>query len=467
MNDEAIGEVTLALKNLIENCTTYAVNLYGPWEQSVPDTCINLFLYKLVENAQLKNMDWLGDRLNSVRIKSSPLSLDLYYLLTPFSNQPEEAHKMLGKVMLIFHENPILNNIHNSNFDADNPLHFKEDLATSFEKIKISLFPMDMEEMSKIWTMGDKHYKLSVAYHVSLVQLAPTVPAVPPGPPVQETGLRVTTISTPTISELNPCSGPVGSKLRIIGPNLGSSGFSTIVKIGDINITEFINDNGNDNEIKVIVPEELQKGPEQKVTVIRNGRESKPAIFRVSPWISLIKPQRGAMDNSEEAEAFPIEIHGHDFDFSDDVVVTLNIGNEKAEINLDESNEKLVKAYIPKSLQNGFHDIDLKFNDISTNKRIFEIQPLIENIDPTQGKVGDTIKINGQRLITIIENESQLGERIKIDVGKEMIISVVDDTSIPDQLTFNVPKLLGPGEYSVKVTVDGHESNIKSFEVIE
>ena len=459
MNNEAIGEVTVAIRNLLQQelGNDYQVSLCSPWEDFGTEKGVNLFLYRVEENSQWKNMDWQGDRSNPTKIRRPPLSLDLFYLLTPYAPRVTEAitdialtPRILGKAMQIIHENPVLNDIHDPYFDADKNEHFSEDLRNSFEKIKITFNPIDMEEMSKIWSMGDKSYRLSVAYHVSIVQIAPTVAARPVAAPVQETGLKVTTLALPLITKLNLSSGPVGTELHIIGQNLWLKGFRTMVRFGETSITDFIG--VTEDEIVLKVPDNLKKGPKQKITIVIDGRESKPELFRVSPWITSIKPQRGAVDTGD-THAVPIDIHGFDLQG----VVQLSIGGVALDLaDITVVSESLIKTRVPNTLGNGYYEIDLNVDGNSANKRTFEVVPLIVNITPSQGRAGDSIHINGQRLD---------GTEIRISVGPAVIIAPA--TANPNQISFDVPKTLSPGEYEVKITVDGHESNIETFEVVE
>lgn len=460
MNNEAIGDITIAVRNLLQAAmneldTGYKVTLYSPWENFGDDSGINLYLYKVAENPQWKNMDWPGDRTNPAKVSRPPLSLDLFYLLTPYAvketeEQTEVAlnHRLLGVAMHVLHENPVLNDIHNTFFDADNDEHFSENLRNSFEKIQVSLNPMDMEEMSRIWSMGDKDYRLSVAYHVSLVQIAPTI-QTKPAAPVQETSTEAVTFAPPLIAKLEPSSGPVGTELHIKGQNLKLKGFKTMVKVAETSITEFIR--ANDREIVLKVPHDLKQGPKQGITVFINNRESKPVLFYVSPWITSIRPQRGAVDTGNDISV-PIDIHG--FDFQSDVQISIG----EAAVSPDKItfvSENLIKTYVPNTLTNGLHEIDVKVNGNPANKRRFEVIPLIRSITPAQGKTGDLININGQRLH---------GTIIRIHFGPSVI--TIGENNNPDQISLKVPSLK-PGQYEVKVEVDGYESNIKTFEVIQ
>ncbi|MFX0194754.1 MAG: Pvc16 family protein [Candidatus Hodarchaeota archaeon] len=459
MNNEAIGAATVAIRNLLQNGlgTDYAVSLYSPWEDFGTAEGVNLFLYKVEENPQWKNMDWPGNRSNPTKIPRPPLSLDLFYLLTPYAPRVTETsadeaqtYKILGKAMQILHENPVLNDIRNPYFDADNDEHFSEDLRDSFEKIKITLNPIDTEEMSRIWSMGEKPYRLSVTYHVSLVQIAPTVPPKPIAAPIQETALTVTTFEPPLITELNPSSGPVGTQLHIIGVNVSLKGFRTLVRFGEASLTDFIS--ATEGEIVLTVPDDLKKGPEQKITVVIDGRESKPELFQVSPWVTSIKPQRGAID-SGDTHAVAIEIHGNNLQGA----VQISIGGAAIDPgDITVVSENLINTYVPKTLRNGHHDIDITVNGNAANKRTFEVTPLIKNIDPSQGRPGDTVQIKGQRL---------KGTKIGVSIGRSYIILGANTNST--RISFNIPKPLSAGKYEVKVTVDNHESNSRILEVRE
>jgi hypothetical protein len=459
MGNEAIGEVTVAIRNLLKQGlgNDYEVSLYSPWENFGNDKGVNLFLYRIKENAQWKNMDWPADRKNPKGIPRSPLSLELFYLLTPYAKKETPptadeatALRVLGAAMQILHENSVLNDVHNSFFDADNNANFSESLRDSYEKIKIYLDPINMEEMSKIWSMGEEAYRLSVSYRVSLVQIPPSVPAKVVAAPVQETGLEVTTYALPEITELSPTEGPVGTELTITGVNLYLKGFRTMVRFGDNSITDF--QSITEGKIVITVPDNIKKGPDQKITVNVDNRESKPQVFHVTPWISSIKPQRGAVDATDTHSA-PIKVHGYDLQGT----AVMSIGGvaiNPADITVVD--DKLIRSYVPNILGNGQHIIDLSINGDPTNKRTFEVTSLIESITPFQGYPGDSININGQRLD---------GTKIRISIGSSVITP--QSNANPTQISFDVPKTLKPGNYTVKISVDDYESNGKTFEVIE
>ncbi|NIM16425.1 MAG: hypothetical protein GTO45_30910 [Candidatus Aminicenantes bacterium] len=198
-----------------------------------------------------------------------------------------------------------------------------------------------------------------------MVQIEPVIPAVPAAAPVQEIGLKVTTLAPPVIAKLTPETGPVGTELHISGKNLWLKGLSTVVKVGGALIMDFVS--AAENKIVITIPPDLKQGPEQGITVLVEGRESNPALFFVSPWITSIKPLRGAVDTGDP-QALPIDIHGHGFQGA----VQVSIGGVSVG-SLDIVNENLIKTYVPNTLAKGHHIIDLQVDGNLANQRSFEV----------------------------------------------------------------------------------------------
>ncbi len=122
------------------------------------DKKLSLFLYQVTENAYLKNEELQS--LNTKKLKYPPLTLSLFYLVTPHTQNMDSDHIILGKVMQIFHDNSIL---------KGSILH--ENLVG--DELRLILSPLSMEELNKIWSVMSKTktYKLSVCYEVTPVAI--------------------------------------------------------------------------------------------------------------------------------------------------------------------------------------------------------------------------------------------------------------------------------------------------------
>ena len=82
------------------------ITLSSPEEIKKADEKLSLFLYQVTEDAYLKNEEM--QVVNSTKLKYPPLTLSLFYLVTPNTGNSVNDHRILGKVMQIFYDNTIL-----------------------------------------------------------------------------------------------------------------------------------------------------------------------------------------------------------------------------------------------------------------------------------------------------------------------------------------------------------------------
>lgn len=215
----AIGMVSEALRNLLDGemilTPKPTVTVLAP-DESGTEPRINLFLYKVLENPVLKNMDWQVKPGSPGQLVPPPLSLNLFYLMTAYKpNDPQTgnalAHEILGDAMRVFYENPIVP-----------PAYLPDGLMDSREQVKIMLNTLDLEELSKVWATFTKAFRLSVLYEVSVVQLDMLPESERP------MAQRVRRIGTPevgapykppVIENIAPMKRTAGSRLRVSGKN--------------------------------------------------------------------------------------------------------------------------------------------------------------------------------------------------------------------------------------------------------
>jgi len=119
---------------------------------------INLYLYQVLEHAFTKNQPKVPIDDNSVR--SPPLTLRLYYLLTPYASDPLSAHKVLGHAMRVFFDNGIV-------AEAD----LAESLRLATDHVSIVLLSTKLEDLTRIWNALQTPYRLSVCYEVRVVPI--------------------------------------------------------------------------------------------------------------------------------------------------------------------------------------------------------------------------------------------------------------------------------------------------------
>jgi Pvc16 N-terminal domain len=231
----AIAAVTATLRNLLEagiagkpEMNDVKVTALPPDKAREGTTTnqVNLFLYQTAIDGAWRNQDVPGPgQVTSAGARRPPLGLVLHYLLTAFgsgNNDGVRAHRVLGRAMSILHDHALLG-----------PQEIREalpdsDLAEQVERVRITLHPTSLDELSKLWTAFQTEYRLSVAYEASVVLLDSTLPATTPLPVLRrgtdDRGVIVVLGSLPRVDRLR-MPGPeptaeLGDTLTIAGRNL-------------------------------------------------------------------------------------------------------------------------------------------------------------------------------------------------------------------------------------------------------
>jgi hypothetical protein len=142
---------------------------------------INLFLYLVTPNAGWRNEGLPSrDVTGRLRLTNAPLALDLHYLLSVYSNGDLHAEILLGYAMQLLHEMPVLTRdairtALNPSPDVGTALPpalralVNSGLEDQIELIKLTPQYLNTEEMSKLWTAMQSHFRPTAAYTASVV----------------------------------------------------------------------------------------------------------------------------------------------------------------------------------------------------------------------------------------------------------------------------------------------------------
>ena len=193
------------------------------------DPRVNLFLYRVTENGHLQNQEIPG-RGSPGAFGHPPLSLNLHYLITTSGNvevrvdattlfDDTTAQFLLGSAMRVLHDVPIVTDTAMTVRPPSGKLLLHESLRDEFEHVKLTLEPLTLEDITKVWTALALRYRLSAAYVVNVVQIesrrrrtfprpvgkpaSATVPPLPTSPPAPGPMVYVLTIQTPTITDVS------------------------------------------------------------------------------------------------------------------------------------------------------------------------------------------------------------------------------------------------------------------------
>jgi hypothetical protein len=137
------------------------IDLRSPREMrgdGTPSLGISLWLYQVVRNADLLNHP--PQRPAPDRILRRALPIDLYYLVTPIANEPEDEQALMGRVLQVFNDRPILRG-------SD----LKDSLLNTQVELRMILEAPSLEELTRIWHALQEPYQLSVTYMVQLLTI--------------------------------------------------------------------------------------------------------------------------------------------------------------------------------------------------------------------------------------------------------------------------------------------------------
>jgi hypothetical protein len=142
---------------------------------------INLFLYLVTPNSGWRNEGLPSrDATGRLLLTNAPLALDLHYLLSVYSNGDLHAEILLGYAMQLLHEMPVLTRdairtALNPSPDVGTALPpalralVNSGLEDQIELIKLTPQYLNTEEMSKLWTAMQSHFRPTAAYTASVV----------------------------------------------------------------------------------------------------------------------------------------------------------------------------------------------------------------------------------------------------------------------------------------------------------
>jgi hypothetical protein len=256
----AIASVTAVLRDLLNDGfvnnnvsgvlgSSVTVSVLAP-DRVVPPSAseasqINLFLYLVTPNSgwrneQLPSRDGSGRQ----RLSNAPLALDLHYLLSVYSGGDLHAEILLGYAMQLLHEMPVLTRAAirtalNPSPDVGTNLPpslralTDSGLEDQVELVKLTPQFLNTEEMSKLWTAMQSHFRPTAAYTASVVLIEAQQPTRSPLPVLsrgepftsltgerRDRGIEVTPSLLPPLPTLTAALPPARQPVAAIGDTI-------------------------------------------------------------------------------------------------------------------------------------------------------------------------------------------------------------------------------------------------------
>jgi hypothetical protein len=240
-NANAIAAVTATLQAILGteitadpdlNDTTVTALPLDKARGTITTNQLNLFLYQILPNAAWRNMD-MPKSVRPGETGMSPMALDLRYLVTAFGRENDTTqpfdHHLLGKAMSVLYDHALLGP------DEIKIAFPGSGLENQPDRVRITLQPLSLEDISKLWMGFATQYRVSVGYDVSVTLIDSTQP-VKAALPVLARNSKDKGWSSqaslspayPTLYSLTPPnlqpSARLGDTLTIAGANLDGTG---------------------------------------------------------------------------------------------------------------------------------------------------------------------------------------------------------------------------------------------------
>jgi hypothetical protein len=228
---------------------------------------LNLFLYHTSFNQGWRNAILPSRSASGERTTNPPLALNLHYILSAYGMQDFALEVILGQGMHTLHENPVLTRgairrALSPPLPPGVPSEFLGSrLADQLEQITVTPETLTTEEVSRLWSAMQAHYRPSAAYQVTVILLE-TPRSTSSALPVLAVSSATLPLSRIVIENIVPETGdgtPIlpTSTLLISGQNL--RGADTRVLIDGIEFIPTAND-VSATQIRLPLPTPLPVG---------------------------------------------------------------------------------------------------------------------------------------------------------------------------------------------------------------
>jgi Pvc16 N-terminal domain len=239
-NSLAIAAVTSTLQSILQHGVVTETDLNDTTVTILPldkarspsnsHNQVNLFLYQVSRNAAWSNRD-MPLQVKPGELGIPPLPLNLYYLVTAFGRDDDATqpfgHQLLGKAMSLLHDHPALSA---DDIKAATQATLPDsDLDRQLERVRITLHPLNLDELSKLWTGFAMQYRLSAAYEVAVALIESTRAASAPLPVLtrgaSDGGIASQPDLTPPLPTLTDLTAPHHQPSALLNDSLTVTGF--------------------------------------------------------------------------------------------------------------------------------------------------------------------------------------------------------------------------------------------------
>jgi hypothetical protein len=131
------------------------------WAAGLTKPAINCYLYDVRENLELRNQEWIVEREENgqSRKKIAPLRIDLSYLITAWTNEVEDEHAVLWRILVALSSVPTLP----EGALKGELVHQPYPIPTQTAQVSDA-----MRNLSDLWNVMENELKPAINYTVTL-----------------------------------------------------------------------------------------------------------------------------------------------------------------------------------------------------------------------------------------------------------------------------------------------------------
>jgi hypothetical protein len=132
------------------------ISFLSPQDAKAKSAQSSVFLYNVTELTSMRNQP----QSQTPQEPCTLMYLSLRYLITPLTQNAEDDQIILGKIMQLFAETPVLRGS-----------SLQGSLKEMGDDLRIMLDELAVDELNKLWTMLSTPYRLCVSYTVRPVRI--------------------------------------------------------------------------------------------------------------------------------------------------------------------------------------------------------------------------------------------------------------------------------------------------------
>jgi hypothetical protein len=275
---------------------------------------LNLFMYYASLNPALRNNGLPSRDAQGRQVGNPPLALNLHYLITAYGANAFDPEILLAWAMKVMHDTPVVpRGVIEKALDdlliggSDEGLLINgSKLADQIEHIRVTPETLTTEEIYRLWTAFQTHYRPTTSFQVSVVVIE-SPRQYTANLPVRERAVLVQPLQSPVVTGVSPNPVDAGGTLIVNGSNfLGDTPNGTLVSFDRApGIAPLV---AQGRMLRVALPATLRAGTrslrvQRTVTYPTSpaphpGFSSSPVPFQLLPVVTGVAPNPVAKGGS-------------------------------------------------------------------------------------------------------------------------------------------------------------------------